>query len=293
MALIKCPGCGREISSFSNNCNYCGQPISKGGSDKQETDDNHEISSDEAKRFKVREKKSGIGKIVIAVIAVIICILSIIGRMANEKAAKEMQGEQESPGTKIMDSVEGIDSDDIIKKPSDSVENDDKSGSSDVNTPVDLAIITERFLMESVEGSGELYETVYYGNDSNTIKELLFEMFILKDAVSDSIDPENFSLSDFEVFYEGFSAYSDINIQDAGNYYLLTIDYTGLDDAENIDKLVSAGIIEWRDKDADHEGELMDAAPYIDSLIENGAEKGFFAEKEYASYFESGKIDNQ
>lgn len=125
MALIKCPACGREISSFSNNCNYCGHPISKGDSDKKQSKDNNEISSDEAKRFKVREKKSGVGKIILAIIAALICIFSFIGRMANEKVAQEAQREQESPSTKILDSIEEIDPDDIIKKPSDNVEYDD------------------------------------------------------------------------------------------------------------------------------------------------------------------------
>lgn len=261
MALVKCPGCGREVSSFSNNCNYCGHPISKEKNGKKKSGDNNEISSEEAERFRVKEKKSGVRRMVIAVIGVVVCILAFIGNMTQERLQQERRKDEEieSLAPKLQD----------------------------------IMINKERFLKESVEGKGDLYLTVYYGADTKGVKELLYEFFISKEGISDYIDSENFSLSDFEVFYEEYPEYSDINVQDIGNYYLLTIDYTGLDNAENVAKLVLAGVLEWQDENEDHEGALMDGTSFMNSLIENGAEKGFFSEKEYAPYFESGKLDNQ
>ncbi len=97
MALIKCPECGREVSSFADSCNYCGHPI-KGGAGKSAQpfgEEENKISSEEAKRFQVKEKKSGGRRVVIAVISIVLFVLWFIGRMANEQAAVERRRQEE------------------------------------------------------------------------------------------------------------------------------------------------------------------------------------------------------
>lgn len=283
MALIKCPECGRDVSSSAKSCIHCGCPISGGQQD-------FKINEEEAKRYQVNEKKSKGKKTAGIVIPIVVCVLGLIGmleenRLQHESAREQAQSEQaqETSGSVKEQVPSGSATEESLEA------QEDKEVNTDISIPeiTDALILQDRFLMENTD-AGDSYLTVYYGKDSGTVKELLYELFILKDAVSEYIDPENYDFSDFETFSESFKAQSGESVQDIGNYYLLSIDYTDLDDADEVSAMVQAGMLEWSEE-GDHTGDLIDASFYMDSLEKSGYEKGYFADKEYASFFGSGR----
>lgn len=87
MASIKCPGCGREISSFADNCNYCGHQISAGRQNKS-------AAGKEG-------KKSGSGRFVVIAIVIVLVLLSYIGR--TEQARLQRKAAQESTNIDVPD----------------------------------------------------------------------------------------------------------------------------------------------------------------------------------------------
>lgn len=276
MALIKCPECGREISSSAESCIHCGCPISGGQQD-------FKIHEEEAKRYQVNEKKSKRKKTAAIVIPIVLGVLAFIGRSEENRLRQESAQEQVPTEPAIERQAEG----------ESSKAQEDEVADTDISTPdfTDALILLDRFLIDS-DSAVDQYVTVYYGKDSNTVKELLYEWFILKNAVSGTIDPENYDLSDFTGLSEGFGPPSDESIRDIGNYYLLTLDYTDLDDADEVSTLVYSGMLEWQGEGEQHEG-LIDASYYMDSLKKSGYEQGYFADKEYASFFGSGRKDAQ
>lgn len=80
MASIKCPGCGREISSFADNCNYCGHQIS---AERQ----NPSTAGNERKKF------DSVKFVAIAIVIVLV-VLSFIGRVREEQARQEQRMHQ-------------------------------------------------------------------------------------------------------------------------------------------------------------------------------------------------------
>lgn len=291
MAVIKCPKCGREISSFAENCNYCGHPISSGQQEHSASDGqwNSQTGSGGADQYQEKGLKSGGKKIAAFFIAIAVFAgAKILGQIAGAAMHTSQQ-----PQTVRENAVVNTDTAADTDADADDTYTDMDDTNTDITVPdlEDVLVLQERYLAYSSEGVGEQYETVFYKSGSYIVNELLYETFILKDAVSDFIDPENYSLSDFEDFYTDYGA-SSVSVQDIGNYYLLTVDYTGLDDADTVAALVSAGYLEWKD-DGEHEGSLMNATFYMNSLEESGYEKGNFADKEYASYFGSGRAENQ
>lgn len=265
MASIKCPGCGREISSFAGNCNYCGHQIS---TERQ----NQRVSGNGG-------KMAGKGKFVAIALPIVIFVLAFIGR--SEQTRLQQKAAQESKNINVPDFEDAF----VPKEGTDTTEPE----STDISELdiADAVILQERYLMYS-DSDGDGYLTVYYGGDSRSesdiVKELLYEKFIPKDAVPDGIDMENCSLSDFGVSYEDYPDLSHIYLRDIGDYYLLTIDYPGLDDPDAVAEMVSFGIIECAEE-GEHEGTLMDASSYMNSLEERGFEKGYFEDKEYSAYF--------
>lgn len=95
MALIKCPGCGREISSFAESCNYCGHPIS---AERQ----NHSTAGyGDTNQSQTGGKKSGRGKFVAIAIVIVLVVLSFIGR--SEQARLQQKAAHESIDIDVPD----------------------------------------------------------------------------------------------------------------------------------------------------------------------------------------------
>ncbi len=152
---------------------------------------------------------------------------------------------------------------------------------------LDAFINLDRFLIVSEDGIADMYVTVYYGNDSRNIKEVVYETFISKEYyTADKVDPNNINLSDFSQFYEIFPGASFENVQDIGNYYLLTVDYTDMDDSERLKEYIIAGAFEV---EGNEEGDVLNADYFMKDFEDNGCVEGLYAEKEYSSYFGSGR----
>ncbi len=298
MALIRCPECGREISSSTEKCIHCGCPISGGQQDSK-------IHVEEAERYETKGKKSNGKKTAAIVIPIVVIVLAVIGKTVEHRLQQESAGEQvvsglaqeqETSGSVQEQVPSGAETDGQGEEESTGVQEDKDAGT---GTPdfTDAQILWDRFLVASEDGR-DAYGTVYYGKDSDTVKEILAEFFVSKDAVSGDIDPEDYKLSDFDPSagdnplpvtpsYE--------NVQDIGNYYLLTIGYAGLDDVDAAREVVDAGMFDLKDSTVEYDvskGKLIDAS----SLMNNWEfiyEKGYFEDKEYASFFGSGREDAQ
>ncbi|MBQ6470203.1 MAG: hypothetical protein IJJ50_09165 [Lachnospiraceae bacterium] len=131
-------------------------------------------------------------------------------------------------------------------------------------------ILTKHEAYHTASGDGwDEYTTVFFGNDTKTLKALFIETRFDKSA---GYTKEDLEALDIDTVYEGFSgfAFADYKIEESEEALNYVVRFRKLDDVENCKKLHEAGLLTLEQTTGIS---AVDAQTIMDDLEKNGYEK--------------------